>query len=87
MPGTLETIAAALLGAGAGGAGGVWGIPRVRSQNRHQDAESAKALAQAYALFTDDLREELKSVRHENALLRDRISKLEAQLSILLAKP
>lgn len=79
----LEAILPALVGAGLG-AGGVHSWLRVHSQNDRDDAESAKVLAQAYALFTDDLRTELTALRTENGLLRERIAGLEAHISTLL---
>lgn len=72
------------LGGGLAGAGGMSGWRRVRSQNKRDDAESAKVLAQAYALFTDDLRKELDAQRKENGLLRERVASLEAHVSMLL---
>lgn len=66
------------------GGGAVTGWRRVNSQNRRDDAESAKVLAQAYALFTDDLREQIKQLSSDNALLRERIAGLEAHISVLL---
>lgn len=79
----IEPVISALVGAGVG-AGGVHSWLRVHSQNDRDGAESAKVLAQAYALFTDDLRKDLDALRKENALLRERIAGLEANISTLL---
>lgn len=83
MSTTLELIATTIAGSVAG-AGGWAGLLKVRPQNRRQDAESAKVLAQAYALFVDDLRSEMSQLRAENSQLRERIASLEAHISQLL---
>lgn len=75
---------ASAFGGTLAGAGGIAGLLRVRPQNRYTDAESAKVLAQAYALFVDDMRNELNQLRAENNLLRERIASLEAHISGLL---
>lgn len=72
------------LGGSVLGGGAVTGWRRAKYQNNRDDAESAKVLAQAYALFTDDLRAQIILLQKENTELRERIAGLEANLTILL---
>lgn len=74
-------LAATSAGGILAGAGALAGIFKIRPQNRRTEADSAKVLAQAYGLFVDDLRDEIKALREENAQLRERIASLEAHLS------
>lgn len=62
------------------GAGGMWGWLRVKSQNRRDEAESAKVLAQAYGLFVDKLEADNQRLRDEVSALRERVASLETLL-------
>ena len=78
MPSSTETLLA--VAASATGGGGLWHVLRFRASNRLADAESAKALATAYAALVDDLRRDNVSLREEVVQLRERIAVLEAKL-------
>lgn len=78
-------VATALGGSILGG-GAVTGWRRAKYQNNRDDAESAKVLAQAYGLFTDDLRAQIILLKDENAQLRERIASLESKLTMILLR-
>lgn len=80
MPTTVETL---LIAAGSGlSGGGLAGLLRLPGVKKNDYAESAKALASAYAVLVDDLRKDNVALREEIGMLRDRIARLETKLDL-----
>lgn len=72
-----------MIAAGTGlSGGGLAGLLRLPALRKNDYAESAKALAGAYAVLVDDLRKDNVALREEIGMLRDRIARLETKLDM-----